>query len=189
MTSSMITPKRRWFRFGLRTLFVLVTLVCGLTAWTIHNFRQVQERNTLLRAFTARGAALGPMFQPGEPIIYKDTGKQIPVAWRLFGAETPGADIWLPPGKFTDEERHHLQVLFPDAYVVWWDDKSGRLLETEDPIGVFPALWKCPKCSYLWSDQFGSRSEAVAAAKHVIETHDASQHPSRPSKTAPLTLP
>jgi hypothetical protein len=172
-------PKRRWFAFSLRTLFVAVTVVCVLIPWGIKNWRRVREREDLFRAFCARGAALGPVFAPGEPIIYKVTGKPIPWSWRLFGAEDPGADIWLPPDKFTADERDHLQALFPEAFVVWWDEKNQRLLEVEDPAGTFPALWKCPQCGYVWRGEFTSRGEAVASAQREMETHDADQHPAR----------
>jgi hypothetical protein len=176
-----LAPKHRWQRFSLRKLFVMVTVICGLTAWSIHNWRQAHERETLLRAFTARGAALGPSFYPGEPIVYKETGNSVPLMWRLFGAEEPGGDIWLPPDKFTADERSHLQSLFPDVYVVWWDDKNERLLEAEDPSGVFPAMWQCPKCGYVWDGgKFASRSEAVESANQQAASHYADRHPGTP---------
>ena len=40
-------PKRRWFRFSLRTLFLLVTLACiwlGIQASTVHHRRQLLSR-------------------------------------------------------------------------------------------------------------------------------------------------
>ena len=45
-------PKRRWFRFGLRTIFVVVTLLCVALAITLHHFR-------------ARRAAIGAIDELG----------------------------------------------------------------------------------------------------------------------------
>ena len=178
---SEIATKRRWLRVRLRSLFVVMAVVGGLTAWTIHNWRQVQERENLVRAFTARGASLGPMFQPGEPIIYRETGRSIPWMWRLLGAQYPGGDIWLPPEVFSEDEKRHLQSLFPDVFVVWFDEKSGRLLEEEPPTGRFTAWWHCPKCGFTWpGGQFTSRAAAHAATTQVMEEHDSSHHPSVP---------
>jgi hypothetical protein len=175
------TPKRRWFRWSLRTLFVVVTILCGVMAWTIHNWQQVQERETSLRAFCARGASLGPIFEPGEPIIGKETGRSIPVMWRLLGAQEPGGDIWLSPETFTEQEKRRLQSLFPDVYVVWFDDKNGRLLEKETPTGTFTAMWRCPTCGFIWDGgNFRSRSEALAATEQTMQSHNSSLHPKAP---------
>lgn len=175
---SVSAAKRHWIRFRLRSLFVVVTIVGGLTAWTLHNWRQVQEREELFRAFSARGASLGPMFQPGDPIIYRETGRSIPWSWRILGAQNPGGDIWLPPDNFSEDEKRHLQSLFPDAFVVWFDEKNGRLLEKEPETGIFTAWWHCPKCGYTWpGGQFTSRAAAHAATMQVMEAHNSKLHP------------
>jgi hypothetical protein len=170
-------PKRR-FRWSLRTMFVVVTLFAGLTAWTLHNLHQVRERESLSRAFFAQGAAIGPTFQPGEPIIYKETGRAIPWMWWLLGAEDPGGDIWLSPEMFSEDEKRHLQSLFPEVYVVWVDMKNGRLLEEEEPTGIFAARWRCPTCGFIWDDgaQFASRSEAIKATARAMDNHNSSLH-------------
>ena len=41
-------PKRRWFRFSLRTLFVVVTVCCVWLGWQLHI---VRERQAMLREF------------------------------------------------------------------------------------------------------------------------------------------
>src|SRR5689334_15296249 len=111
----MTAPQRRWFRFSLRTMMLAVAIVGGLTMWTLQNWRDVRARETLLRAYCARGAGLGPMFAAGELIIGKETGRPIPWMWRFLGAENPGGDIWLSPDEFTPSEKARLQALYPDV--------------------------------------------------------------------------
>ena len=45
--------KRRWFRFSLRTMFVLVTVFCGLLGWVEWNRRIMQERKASFRGVSS----------------------------------------------------------------------------------------------------------------------------------------
>ena len=46
-----IKPKRRWFRFSLRTLFVLVTIAGLAAGWVLHQLNWLEQR----REFTKHG--------------------------------------------------------------------------------------------------------------------------------------
>jgi hypothetical protein len=41
-------PKRRWLRFSLRTLFVMVTMLCCVVAWLFYAVRWIRERHDAL---------------------------------------------------------------------------------------------------------------------------------------------
>lgn len=41
-------PKRRWFRFGLLTLFVVMTLACVTLAWIVQQMQIVRSRTAVL---------------------------------------------------------------------------------------------------------------------------------------------
>jgi hypothetical protein len=60
MTISLAKPKRRWFRFSLRTLFLLVTVIACWLGWQVH---VVQHRKAMLMQIEASG---GYLFNCGE---------------------------------------------------------------------------------------------------------------------------
>jgi hypothetical protein len=41
-------PKRRWFRFGLRTLFVLMTIFGVVSGWVAYQFNWIRQRHEFL---------------------------------------------------------------------------------------------------------------------------------------------
>ena len=43
-------PKRRWFRFSLRTLFVLVTIIGVAAGWVEQQLNWIRQRHTFLQA-------------------------------------------------------------------------------------------------------------------------------------------
>ncbi len=99
-------PPRFRFRFGLRTLFVLLTLSAVFLGWNVH---QVREREKLLRSISVRGAMFGSINsgQPQQPL---------PLVWSLLGA-TPVGFIEVPSGIFSEYDLHRLKTLFPEAKV------------------------------------------------------------------------
>ena len=50
-----IPPRRRWFQFSLRTLFVLVTLWSGFLGWLVWEWRFVQQRLAVFSSIDANG--------------------------------------------------------------------------------------------------------------------------------------
>ena len=72
-------PKRRWFRFSLRTLFFVVMGVCAALAWVSLNIRQVRERDSMLQRIHA---------QMEEGLIKLHTINEekpkLPLLWRIL---------------------------------------------------------------------------------------------------------
>ena len=58
------TPKRRWFTFKLRTLFVVVTMASCWLGWQVHI---VQRRRTFLAVNEQGGTWVHPDFAQGLP--------------------------------------------------------------------------------------------------------------------------
>ncbi len=106
-------PKRRWFRFSLRTLFMLTTLVAIWLAWSLN---WISNRRAFVRdSIDAPGLVLRkdrrPVAAPALLWIFGETGAQyvyvatddeaiVRQAIRLFPeAEVigPQSDVILPP--------------------------------------------------------------------------------------------
>jgi hypothetical protein len=92
-------PRRRRFRFGLRTLFFLVTLVAVWMGWSFNWIRQRRE-------FVRPGNELGAVVSTGSV--------RAPGLLWLFGEQ--GAQVVL---LFTDNESdfERARRLFPEAHV------------------------------------------------------------------------
>ena len=80
---SDVVPKRRWFRFSLRTLFVIVTLVA---LWLGYELNWIRERRKFLNApgvFESTSIdTLGPNFVIPPPLV---PPPRAPGMLRLFG--------------------------------------------------------------------------------------------------------
>ncbi len=102
----LITANRRWLRFSLRTLFVVVTL---LGVWLGYYVNWHAQRNAVLRL---DDVTLGTLVLHDEPL---------PLPWPLemLGASSVNQGIFLPNGT-TDEELHRVRRLFPESLVVRW---------------------------------------------------------------------
>jgi hypothetical protein len=103
-------PKRHWFRFGLRTLFVLVTIVCALSGWLAWNLRQMRHRIETARTIELRGGSIEWGW------IYTSDLKLVPSLWRFLGAD-PMFCINLPSTEFSKEEAASIREVFPESLV------------------------------------------------------------------------
>ncbi len=132
------TPKRRWFKLTLRTLFVVVTVFGVWLGWNVH---QVHERDRLLesrdflralesptgyvdtpamRAFVAKMTRQG--YKAYEP---RKKPPAIPLVWSILGAEPLEMDIRLPDDKFTDADLLRIRSVYPECEVMRISETGG----------------------------------------------------------------
>jgi hypothetical protein len=95
--------KRRWWRFSLRTLFVLVTLIGEVTAWVVWSLNWISQRHVFIR----------DKVDHSGPIAFSDIGPDVPGRLWLVGEEA-AEFIILKSASDTDEA----QRLFPEARVI-----------------------------------------------------------------------
>jgi hypothetical protein len=109
-------PKRRWFQWSLRTLFLVVTVFCCWLGW---NLSWVRERERVRQDIGWRGATIR------TPGFHADVNRRMPktaspttmpAIWTFLGAE-PWGSIDLPESEFTEDDRRRIQALFPEADV------------------------------------------------------------------------
>ena len=103
---------RRWFRFSLRTMFVLVTVLC---VWLGYAMNWIRQRRDFAAAMTARSAEFD--------VLHTHPRKRAPMGMSLLGepavklvqiVET-GADGL--PRKDTEQIVQTAQKLFPEAEI------------------------------------------------------------------------
>jgi len=100
-------PKRRWFRFSLRTMFVVVTLVAVFLAWLGWELSYIRERKAWLRQNDFYGLVTGVTVWKGS------SGKaQIPWWRTMLGDEAVGVIQF--PAHWPDEQCDHAMQLFPE---------------------------------------------------------------------------
>ena len=136
----MTVPKRRWPRFSLRTMFVVVTVACVLLSWIIPNVIQVRERERLLgsagvlkvgefsKAPPARGYTReipAESFLPGSPMpSYKylprsdPVSKRVPVLWSLLGAK-PTDYLMIDRYRWSQSDFQYIRETFPEATIYY----------------------------------------------------------------------
>src|SRR5262245_41814497 len=89
----MTIRKRRWFRFSLATLFVVMTVAAAALWFFGKDWRSVRERQIAIQFLEAHGGRVQRLADPGM----KKVGLRRPLPRGLdrFGAE-PVAYVWIP---------------------------------------------------------------------------------------------
>jgi len=100
-------PKRRWFRFSLRTLFALVMII---GTWLGYHVNWIRQRH----AFAAQYMPTLPSRRAEYNWVSFSVGYAQPPPWslRLFGEE------YCPPLEFPRSEVQRFNELFPEAAIV-----------------------------------------------------------------------
>ena len=119
----MTAPKRRWFRFSLATMFVVMTLFGIWLGWQM---KIVRERCETRKTFFSNG---GSDFSKSEADFYTMTQPnetyEIPF-WRRWLGDEAMAFISLNPHS-SIEELNRIHALFPEAVVDIAIDEQGNL--------------------------------------------------------------
>ena len=117
------TPKRRWPRFTLRTLFVVVTLFGLVAGWVDYSLNWIRQREELLskqRARASQTGYIGSFFCDPPPVARYAPG----LLW-VFG-EKPHSQVELvfladsgrqKPNDLEQKEIKLARQLFPEAMV------------------------------------------------------------------------
>lgn len=118
MTDGPMTPgpHRRWFRFSLRGLFVVVTLFALLSAWMVYQLNWIRQRH---QALDWLNSSEGSWCAPS--LVGARTQVSAPWGLRLLGEQGivgVGMDVkqFAGPVPYTPMQ---LQRLFPEARVDW----------------------------------------------------------------------
>jgi hypothetical protein len=103
------TPKRRWYRWSLRTLFVVVTAL-GISFGSVaYNLNWIRQRHQALQIWTG---LQGPSTSaPGMLWIFGEPGYEVVVKMRI-----PRTTKY-PTGEDRNE-CNRMQALFPEASVL-----------------------------------------------------------------------
>jgi len=110
MTAS---PRRRWFRFSLRTLFVLVAVLGLSLVWLGMQLKWIRERSEArqwIDQHTSRMLHFGDC---------KENERPFPIGLRLLG-EREVREIWLAESTMSNDDLEHVKriaKLFPEARV------------------------------------------------------------------------
>ena len=116
-------PKRRWFRFSLRALFVLVTAFCVWLGWEVNSARRQKEA---VEAIIKAGGTIGYDFQmtPNAAFAKLLRGRRPGFESGLFAKydldqnATQSAPAWLRDHIGNDFFRNVASVSFPHASAV-----------------------------------------------------------------------
>jgi hypothetical protein len=116
------TPSRRWLRFSLRTLLILIALACCYLAWEI---RFVQHRQHLLQEFRSQGIDAAFQFMTAAehegrwidlPPSFKEPPTRISWLRRMLGAEAMQSIHYIVGWEgYSEEKLSELQWAFPEA--------------------------------------------------------------------------
>jgi hypothetical protein len=109
----MTAPCRRWFRFSLRTLFVVVTVLACWLGWQVN---VVAQRRTAIRAA-----------QPDAALFVFDDSS-LPSATVAYFGNRPGIPLvrrWMGDSRvvfvaaYREQDVPEFERLFPEAEVRW----------------------------------------------------------------------
>jgi hypothetical protein len=139
MAETPAKPRRRFLRFSLRTMLLLVVVIALPLGYAARQIGIVAERNRVLETLTSQRArvkfadfAHGPRFEPPWPL-------------RWFSEAYGVIFIELRPGEFSAAERARIEWLFPEAMVASdqaffdWEDCLMRR-EPGEPLPKRPQL-------------------------------------------------
>jgi hypothetical protein len=127
----------RWrfkLRFGLRTFFVVVTLVCAAAAWVQSQRRWIRERHEIVATYRVLA---GPILHGHKNPMYFVYGARPEVPWQLrFFGEKGYYEVMLSD-EMSDRDFRQVEKLFPEAKVTrMWLKESFARRSAEDEVKI-----------------------------------------------------
>jgi hypothetical protein len=108
-------PKRHWFRFSLRTLFVLVTIFGVGAGWVAYQLNWVRERHKFLRTLAGDAKERSSFLRSEVPHLYPQPKRTLPIVARIIG-EQPYSLIILPQS-YNQMLIEEARSLFPESII------------------------------------------------------------------------
>ena len=108
-------PKRRWFRFSLRTLLVVVFVVSIPLAWVAYQLNWVRERHKFLRMLAVDAKERSSFLRSEVPHLYPQPKRTLPIVARIIG-EQPYSLIILPQS-YSQILIEEARSLFPESII------------------------------------------------------------------------
>ena len=106
-------PKRRWFAYSLRTLFVVVTV---FGCWLGLELKFIHEREACAVRISQAGGGVA-----AYPNVFRGSQRwpppRIPL-WRRWLGDRPFDGMMVPP-EWPEAEAKQARSLFPEAFVAW----------------------------------------------------------------------
>ena len=85
MSQSPQNPRRRWYQFGLGTLFFLFTAAIVATGWVVRQANTVRERDFAQQQLSVKGAVFPATIWPGTKTLRKPLSSSISGIRRRLG--------------------------------------------------------------------------------------------------------
>ena len=123
MEVNLLKP-RRWFRFSLRTMFVIVTMVC---VWLGYHLIWIRDRHEILtkhQALAASVSAQEKRLQCGAALRLQTAGQRPVGLWILGEPSVPYMQVIVLKSDesqiedFDEEDGRRAKSLFPEAEIL-----------------------------------------------------------------------
>jgi hypothetical protein len=126
-------PKRRWFRFSMRTLFAVVTVVCVWVGW---NVNAVRTRQSMRKDIEASGGIFSSVGGNISKVRDGDQNWKPTLIRRALG-DSAAFGIFF--NRFTTPEDIQRSGYFPEAQVYEWADSFGGRRTYKEAMRDFEA--------------------------------------------------
>ena len=102
--------QHRLFRFSLRTLFIIVSILALWLGWNVHQLR----KREMVEQFIVQNINPAAL-EAGSPVR---PWKSLPVMWQLLGAK-PIRHIHVQGAHISNDDRADIMASFPEADIVY----------------------------------------------------------------------